>query len=74
MSEASSAYSDSEVESDDQGSIFSTLSKDERFVSIAFEEDLSWIITLRVSEYDLVFFLFFLGRGKSIWLGHGKLV
>ena len=41
MSEASSAYSDSEVESNDQGSIFSTLSKDESFVSIAFEEDLS---------------------------------
>ena len=32
MSAASSAYSDSEVESDDQGSIFSTLSRNKSFL------------------------------------------
>ena len=41
MSEASRAYSDSEVESDDQGSIFSNLSRNNSFEFIAFEEDLS---------------------------------
>ena len=41
MSEVSSAYSDLEVESDDQGSIFSTLSRNKSFEFITFEEDLS---------------------------------
>ena len=41
MSETSRAYSDTEVESDDQGFIFTTLSKDRSCIFAEFQADLS---------------------------------
>ena len=41
MFEASSAFSNSEVESDDLGSICSTLSKDKSCLFVVYEEELS---------------------------------